>query len=312
MANIQAISHKKSAVVENGGPKLPTAAQLQLGEIAINFADGYETISIKNSNNEIVTFTNDQYWVDKELVVAAAITDLNEQLSNIETDISEKQDVLTFDTIPTENSDNPVTSGGVYDYITEIEKATAAALTDLDDRISSIPAPVKPDWNAASGSAAEILNKPTIPTTSTTLVEDDPNPVSGGAVYDVIVENEQITASALADLDERISSIPKPDWSAESGASAEILNKPPVPYYGTSSSTATTVQKYVSIPAIKTLQVGQIIIVNPSATSTVMQLLQQLLIQLFGQQMYLQYLYLMELIGNLQVMALILILHILI
>jgi len=57
--NIKSISHKKSSIVENGGPKLPTAAQLELGELAINFADGYETLSIKNSNNEIVTFTND-------------------------------------------------------------------------------------------------------------------------------------------------------------------------------------------------------------------------------------------------------------
>jgi hypothetical protein len=64
--NIRAFSHKKSTVVENGGPKLPTAAQLELGEIAINFAKGYETLSIKNNNNEIVTFTNDNYWINKE------------------------------------------------------------------------------------------------------------------------------------------------------------------------------------------------------------------------------------------------------
>jgi hypothetical protein len=57
--NIKGFSHKKSSVIENGIPKLPTAAQLELGELAINFADGYETLSIKNSNNEIVTFTND-------------------------------------------------------------------------------------------------------------------------------------------------------------------------------------------------------------------------------------------------------------
>jgi hypothetical protein len=57
--NIKSISHKKSSIVENGLPKLPTAAQLELGELAINFADGYETLSIKNNNNEIVTFTND-------------------------------------------------------------------------------------------------------------------------------------------------------------------------------------------------------------------------------------------------------------
>ena len=40
-------------------------------------------------------------------------------------------------------------------------------------------------------------------------------------------------------------------------------------YYGTSSTAAATVQKEVSIPAITQLEVGQIIIVQPTATSTV-------------------------------------------
>lgn len=239
MANIKSISHKKSSVIENGLPKLPTAAQLELGELAINFADGYETLSIKNSNNEIVTFTNDQYWKDKEQVIASALNDLNSRILaiTVPTNVSDLINDVPYltasdlDDTPTEDSDNGVTSGGVYDYITEIEEATSAALNDLNERIDDIVIPV-------------------VPTTSTTLVEDDPNPVSGGAVYDVIVENEQITSAALNDLNERIDDIPvydstnklsadliedgttnkvinvKPDWNAASGNAAEILNKP--------------------------------------------------------------------------------------
>ena len=52
-----------------------------------------------------------------------------------EIDLSSKQDVLTFDTIPTENSTNPVTSGGIYNAITENEEVVAAALNDLNDRM---------------------------------------------------------------------------------------------------------------------------------------------------------------------------------
>lgn len=52
------ILHKRSNVVTDGSPKLPTADQLEYGEIAINYADGNETLSIKNSNNEIVTFVS--------------------------------------------------------------------------------------------------------------------------------------------------------------------------------------------------------------------------------------------------------------
>lgn len=38
------------------GPKLPTKDQIEYGEIAVNYLDGYETISIRNSNDEIITF----------------------------------------------------------------------------------------------------------------------------------------------------------------------------------------------------------------------------------------------------------------
>lgn len=40
--------------VNGDGPKLPTKDKLEYGEIAINFAVGHETISLKNSNDEIV------------------------------------------------------------------------------------------------------------------------------------------------------------------------------------------------------------------------------------------------------------------
>lgn len=194
--NIKGFSHKKSSVIENGLPKLPTAAQLELGELAINFADGYETLSIKNSNNEIVTFTNDQYWKDKEQVIASALNDLNSRILaiTVPTNVSDLVNDVPYltasdlDDTPTEDSDNGITSGGVYDYITEIEEATSAALNDLNSRIDDMVIPV-------------------VPPTSTTVTEDDPNPVSGGAVYDVVVENERITSAALNDLNERIPKI---------------------------------------------------------------------------------------------------------
>lgn len=44
-----------------------------------------------------------------------------------------------IDEIPTENSENIITSGGVYDAIVEVEEVTAAALNDLRDRIDNIP-----------------------------------------------------------------------------------------------------------------------------------------------------------------------------
>lgn len=78
--------------------------------------------------------------------------------------------------------------GDVNARFDEIEEVTSAALNDLNDRINGIVIPV-------------------VPTTSTTLVEDDPNPVSGGAVYDVVVENERVTSAALNDLNTRLDGI---------------------------------------------------------------------------------------------------------
>ena len=203
MANIQSISHKKSSVIENGAPKLPTAAQLELGELAINFADGYETLSIKNNNNEIVTFTNDEYWVNKERVIAAALTDLDQRLTEVSEDVADIPEQVQADwnqTVTTavdyiknkptisidvvEDDTNAVSGGAVYDAISEASEVTAAALNDLDSRIDAI---VIPD----------------VPTTSQTVTENDTNPVSGGAVYSYITEIEQVTASALNDLDGR-------------------------------------------------------------------------------------------------------------
>ena len=51
------MQHLKSNVVESGRPKLPDPSKLEYGEIAVNYAEGAETISLKNSNNQITTFT---------------------------------------------------------------------------------------------------------------------------------------------------------------------------------------------------------------------------------------------------------------
>lgn len=65
-----------------------------------------------------------------------------------QTDLNRKQDVLTFDDAPTEDSDNPVTSGGIYNAIgsamsnvyTKAETDNAIAQsTRIEDRYVSVP-----------------------------------------------------------------------------------------------------------------------------------------------------------------------------
>lgn len=54
--------------------------------------------------------------------------------------------------------------GKLEKAIVDNELVSASALNDLNERIDEIPDPVKSDWNAASGSDAEILNKPIVRT----------------------------------------------------------------------------------------------------------------------------------------------------
>ena len=68
MAGNKTILNKRSSAVnDNGTPKIPTSEQLQYGEIAINYAAGVETLSIKNSNDNIVTLPINQQNIKKLL-----------------------------------------------------------------------------------------------------------------------------------------------------------------------------------------------------------------------------------------------------
>lgn len=60
-SEITKILLKKSNVVTNQQPKLPLTTDLDYGEIAVNYAQGYETISLKNSANQIATIQNEIY-----------------------------------------------------------------------------------------------------------------------------------------------------------------------------------------------------------------------------------------------------------
>jgi len=123
--------------------------------------------------------------------------------------------------------------------------------------VAQTPAQVNADWNAASGSVAEILNKPSIPTVndstvtvkigSTTVDTFTTNQSSASDI--VIPEATDSVAGAMTSTDKRkLNGIEsgaqvnvKPDWNAASGADAEILNKPTIPtvdqtYDGTSTN----------------------------------------------------------------------------
>lgn len=82
------VLHKRSSVITDGNPKLPSSEMLDYGELAINYADGAEVITLKNTSNEIVEFRSKNYFEDiinnNELVVSKALNELSEKVDNIE------------------------------------------------------------------------------------------------------------------------------------------------------------------------------------------------------------------------------------
>ena len=91
--NVEHVSHIKSKLKTNGLPQLPSPDKLVDGEIAINYAEGVETISIRNENSAITTFSSDNYYTEKKLgsgftnndvTVTEAIDDLEHMVVNKE------------------------------------------------------------------------------------------------------------------------------------------------------------------------------------------------------------------------------------
>lgn len=121
--------HKKSVVVENEVPKLPTSGDIAYGEIAINYAKGYETLSIRNNNDEIVPFSSDGKIMSAVEVVSGSVISLSgvvESLSGVVESVSSSVDQL---------------SGVVETFeskITNNELVTSAALNDLKGLIDGL------------------------------------------------------------------------------------------------------------------------------------------------------------------------------
>ena len=104
--NVEHVSHIKSKLKTNGLPQLPSPDKLVDGEIAINYAEGVETISIKNESGSIVTFSSDNYYTEKQL---------GSGFTNNDATVTEAIDDLEY-------------------MVVNKEEAIAAALNDLNGR----------------------------------------------------------------------------------------------------------------------------------------------------------------------------------
>ena len=137
-------------------------------------------------------------------------------------------------------SDNDSWDGGTTTLATV---ATSGSYNDLSNKPTIPAAQVQANWNETdTNSMAYIQNKPNIP--SGVVVDQTYDGTSANAQSGVAMAGELANYTKTANL-------------------------PLTPYYATSTTAADTATKVVSIPAITTLNVGQIICVKPTITSTV-------------------------------------------
>ena len=208
--NFEHIIHKNSSALVDNNPKLPTSGQLEYGEIAINYAKDKETISLKNSNNEIVTFTSDKkldnYYTKEEidndhLVISSSLNDLNTRLNT-------KQDTLVSGTnIKTINNQSILGSGNI----------TLTGGSGGGGDINVIES-VKVNGSALTPDANKAVNITAVPAS---IVTQD-------TTHRFVSDSEKTT------WDKKVSNV-QADWNATSGLS-QILNKPTIPVAVTEST----------------------------------------------------------------------------
>ena len=172
MAKKYTVLHKKSNVLVNGEPKLPSASTLQYGEIAINYAVGGETLSIKNAADKVVEFSsknkilsgvesaltevNNTIEKDEE-VIAVALNDLNRQIGNIP--IVDRTSQLI-------NDSAFVTTADTADFIT--------GYTETDPTVPAwAKAENKPTYTASEVGAMATSERGNYLTTATTIPNVD-------------------------------------------------------------------------------------------------------------------------------------------
>lgn len=237
--------HANSNLLVEGSPKLPAAERINYGELAVNYAKDHETISLKNSDNEIITFSSDKAILEvikqNEKITAAALTDLNTKQTEASSDLAtHAEQVGTSDEIGhvkagdnvtidqngalsvdvengvTENSTKPVTSGDVYDALTEVELVISSALNDLNTRQTEASSDLGTHAEQV-GTSNEIghvkagdniiidQNGAVSVDVASAITENNTKPVTAGKVYDAFKEIELIISSSLNDLNLRIS-----------------------------------------------------------------------------------------------------------
>ena len=152
--NINFVSHKKSKLKTSGGkPQLPSASALVEGEIAINYAEDVETLSIKNESGDVVTFSSDNYYTEQKL--GSAFTDNDVTVTNVTNSINDVANAAAVGVLSLKESKTDLSAFTEHTastvHMTETEKTNLDSLATNIGAISGITANDVDAWNAAAG-----------------------------------------------------------------------------------------------------------------------------------------------------------------
>ena len=267
--NFEHIIHKNSSALVDNNPKLPTSGQLEYGEIAINYAKDKETISLKNSNNEIVTFTSDkkldnyvtvsgfdeaienletqfsnfytkQEIDDDSLVVASALNDLEESkadkddLTNLINNVYTKEEI---------DNNHLVISSSLNDLNTRLNTKQDTLVSGINIKTINNQSilgsgNITLEGGSGSGGGGDINVIESVKVNGSALTPDANKAVNITAVPASIVTQDTthrfVSDSEKATWDDKVSNV-QADWNATSGLS-QILNKPTIPVAVTEST----------------------------------------------------------------------------
>ncbi len=201
------ILHKKSNTVTNGVPSLPSPSILDYGEIAINYHAGNETISIKNDAGNIATFKSSAQLEGEYVAKSGDTMDTGATLV-LKHNFPDEGDGSTAYT-------NTISGSGISitdDWGSSVDLSKFG----LSIQHSWYGSCVGLDYEGISfGSSPMVVKVLSFPQTGGTiaLTSDIPQPVSAltsacthsevpsaKVVYDTIVDNEYVVATAINTL----------------------------------------------------------------------------------------------------------------
>lgn len=241
--NVQHIKHQKSRVVANGAPKLPQASSLEFGELAINYAEGFETISMKSDSGTVKTFSSDEVYTSKKLgelfvdggrfssstvsecmaekerVIAASLNDLEDKISALTESIAQLQALESSLTQSvTELQQQEQALSGSITSLQSSASTISGSVTSLSTTVDTVSGNV----NTVSGDVATLSGVVNSVSGTVDTVSGDVTTLSGAveSVYDMIgdgftgetithhfEDTEYVISASLNDLNNRVTAL---------------------------------------------------------------------------------------------------------